>query len=288
VDANYREFLKLLKQIEAGNDKLLAALANDLERIILKDPNNSKAITKAIDRFIEAYMAYAVASATKVGDVAATGTAKMLIPKLTKAGATREAAKMAKFFKEYPEYVAKRFPIQPSMSDKKTFIQRVKRARTNYRNNIFSMVEQAVNDGTDPRKLAYQIRDYVLHDETMSERAYKYTRMKREKPSSYKYKGAPGGSVQYNAMRIVRTEMARTYRTATLDAFDGKPYSKGWNWVLSNRHGDADICNDWADASPYKKREDIPDGHPHDLCRVVAQVMSDDELVALMRKGVIK
>src|SRR4051812_34539884 len=105
------------------------------------------------------------------------------------------------------------------------------------------------------------IRDWVLQDVPSSERAAAYS-LRKDVPHTFKYKGSPGGSIQYNAMRIVRTEMARIYRNSTMDFYEGRPYTEGYDWILSNRHPKTDQCDRYHEESPYGRRQDVPESHP--------------------------
>lgn len=87
-----------------------------------------------------------------------------------------------------------------------------------------------------------------------------------------------GGSLDYQTMRIARTEINYTWRHATINIHEGMPYMRGWEWRLSNSHKTPDICDDWAAASPYKSKRDIPDGHPNCLCAILPILIDPNDL----------
>jgi hypothetical protein len=109
----------------------------------------------------------------------------------------------------------------------------------------------------------------------------------RDRASSYVYKGAPAGSVQYNSMRIVRTEMGSICRRSVTDFFDDRPYVEGYDWVLSNRHPKTDRCDRNKAGSPYSSQAQVPSTHPNCLCRLVARIMSQEKLKRLIASGEI-
>jgi hypothetical protein len=81
------------------------------------------------------------------------------------------------------------------------------------------------------------------------------------------------GSLNYNAIRVARTESAITMRESYMDANEDMPWVQGWYWVLSSAHEVTDECDDLADGSPYENRSEIEgEGHPNCMCSIVADI----------------
>jgi hypothetical protein len=80
------------------------------------------------------------------------------------------------------------------------------------------MAEQGVDQGVDPRKLASQIWKFVvMTPKNPASESYRQAAELRDRAGTYVYRGAPSGSIQYNSMRIARTEMASIYRRSVTD-----------------------------------------------------------------------
>ena len=98
---------------------------------------------------------------------------------------------------------------------------------------------------------------------------------------------AINAKMRYNAERIARTEMARSYGKGFFTAADGDPDALGWRLVLSDRHGVDDECDDWANADLYGMGPGVfPIGqgpeypiHPNCLC-LLETVYSNEFAVA--------
>lgn len=290
MNRDNRDFLRLLRELELSVDLQTRVLAQELIAIVLGpgDVRTKQVMAdRALSQFFSLYSSTVVDGAAAVAALQAAANDSMLIRRLRAAGAINEADRMHQLFAGYREEVRQRFPYQRNPVDKRTFVGRVGNIERGFRELVYDRLGDAVDAGADPRKVAFQLRDYVKPDLKLSGLAAQYSRELRNVPGSYVYLGAPGGSLQYNAMRIVRTEMARIYRQATVDFYEGRPYNEGYDWLLSNRHPHTDRCDGYADASPYKTKAEVPQSHPHCLCRVVARIMSLDKLEALVASGVI-
>jgi hypothetical protein len=128
-------------------------------------------------------------------------------------------------------------------------------ARRGFERLVYRTVQRGVDDGIDPRKLAFAIRDVVVMTPPRSgTEAYREAARLGNQASTYVYRGAPSGSIQYNNMLILRMEAAGIYRRSVTDFYEDRPYTEGFDWLLSNRHERTDKCNSNAAGSPYKAR----------------------------------
>lgn len=89
--------------------------------------------------------------------------------------------------------------------------------------------------------------------------------------------GRPMGSIDYNVFRIARTEINNSWRNATIKLNEGKRWVTGYRWNLSYSHPKQDICDDWA-IPVYKTEKELPDGHPHCMCYVTADMVDPSEI----------
>jgi len=126
-------------------------------------------------------------------------------------------------------------------------------------------VDQAVNSalgrGLSARELAKEVRDLIRPD-------------------------TPGG-VSYAAMRLARTEInaANKYASETDNA--EKPFVDSIEWKLSLTHPkkEKDICDRYAEDSPYPKDEVPATPHPQCLCYQVPKVLDEDEFIKNLQGG---
>jgi hypothetical protein len=293
VDPDNRDFLKLVRDTEAAITALLAALGARLVRIVTDKSRRGRGsqqdlINRAIQQYVDSYRAVVTDAVANAAGLQADKNAARLLPLLEEAGAQAERDFMDDRFKGYREEIRRRFPTQRHPEDLKTFEQRVTTVRRSFERLVYQTVQTGVDEGIDPRKLAFAIRDAVVMTppRTRTE-AYREAAKLRNQASTYVYRGAPSGSIQYNSMRIVRTEMAGIYRRSVTDFFEDRPYTEGFDWLLSNRHERTDKCNSNASGSPYKTRADLPSTHPNCLCRVVARILSQARLKALIASGAL-
>lgn len=80
-------------------------------------------------------------------------------------------------------------------------------------------------------------------------------------------------NIDYNALRLARTELTAAYGEATIAACKASPAVKKVRWVLSNTHPRADICDTYAnggDGHGYYDAKDCPlsPAHPNCLCTI--------------------
>jgi hypothetical protein len=89
---------------------------------------------------------------------------------------------------------------------------------------------------------------------------------------------AINAKMRYNAERIARTEMARSYGKGSLARMEKDPDAIGWRLVLSDRHPKDDICDTYAETDFYGMGPGVfPLGegpefplHPNCLCLMEA------------------
>lgn len=80
-------------------------------------------------------------------------------------------------------------------------------------------------------------------------------------------------NIDYNALRLARTELTAAYGEATIGAAKASPAIKKVRWVLSNTHPRTDICDAYAsggDGHGVYAAKDCPlsPAHPNCLCTI--------------------
>jgi hypothetical protein len=100
----------------------------------------------------------------------------------------------------------------------------------------------------------------------------------------------PGG-VAYAAMRLARTELNNAFHAEQVAVAESKPWVKGPKWNLSKSHPHDDDCDKLAKghskgcAPGVYRSDEVPDKpHPHCLCFLTYDVISEDAMVRLMRE----
>jgi hypothetical protein len=144
--------------------------------------------------------------------------------------------------------------------------------------SVINILTVGINKGYSAKQIAGDIANYIVKDNRKSwVSPYQWYRekfgFKRRIPN-----GIPPGSLQYNAVRIARTEINNTYRQATIDIHKNKPWVKGYEWVLSPSHPVEDICDAWADGGPYTYAEAHKLGHVHCMCHIEVVYKSKEEM----------
>lgn len=93
------------------------------------------------------------------------------------------------------------------------------------------------------------------------------------------------GGVSYAANRLARTEINNAYHAVAQQDMANKPWVTDVDWELSKSHPRPDVCNAYAQASPY-----VPDAvpakpHPQCFCYIVPRVVSNQEFLQGYRNG---
>lgn len=206
-----------------------------------------------------------------------------IIPKLAKAGLYSEAINFYNDVKLYAESTKARMMF--TKRGGQTLAVRIKTIQDGTEKTVRNIIANGVKDGKGSKAIAKDIAQYIKPvDDLTSIKPYDEYRKRFGRPKSFTPKGVPPGSVQYNSLRIARTESANVYRERAFDFYDDRQWVKGYRRVLSNRHPKTDECDTYA-KKIYAKREDVPGFHIQCLCDVQAVVMTEQELTQLLTGG---
>lgn len=141
------------------------------------------------------------------------------------------------------------------------------------------IIKVGVDEGKSAKQIASEIKNFIKKDDRKKwVSPFEWYRQ----ANGFKVNRQPildrrGGSLDYQTMRIARTEINYSWRQSTVLMHKDNPYMQGWEWRLSASHKEIDICDDYANASPYTDYRDIPDSHPNCLCSLVPIVKLPDE-----------
>lgn len=143
---------------------------------------------------------------------------------------------------------------------------------------IDMLLEQALAKGTSAVDLAKQLQGFLLPSQRgiMTNTPY-------------------GNAGSYAARRLARTEITRAHSMATMAAGVANPFVTKARYNLSKDHvADAgDPCEAFADESDAKggyDPADVPipggDSHPHCMCYITHDVISQEDAIAMIRDGI--
>lgn len=173
--------------------------------------------------------------------------------------------------------------------DLKTLTSRLKTVQDGSERVVRNIISVGMKEGKSSWQIAKEIEAYVIPNEN-GRRVAPWTITRRElgKPISYIPKGVPAGSVEYNAHRLARTEIAYAYQQAPYLAHKDKWYYNGTKWHLSRSHPKIDLCDEYAahdeglGIGVWRKPPKIP--HPHCLCFTTTVTVGTTEMLEWFEK----
>jgi hypothetical protein len=125
-----------------------------------------------------------------------------------------------------------------------------------YSEDILQLVNNGFINNLNPEILARQLDGFVLAD--------------RQVTTLTPY----GRALNFDSMRLARTEIIHAERAATKAAMDAAPWVTGLYWDGSD--GCEEFCQP-LNGNIYTSEDELPDPHPQCNCPVVEQVLSADE-----------
>lgn len=208
---------------------------------------------------------------------------EQFIPLLRAAGAGDAADSFKRELGNYVQDTIKRFRYR-TLGDK-DFGFRIKTIHEGTEKTVRNIVANGVKEGKSAKQIATDLEQYInpLAGKPKVQPWEQY-RKRFGRPKDFTPKDVNPGTLQYNALRIARTESAEVYRQATEDFYADKAWVKGFKWVLSNSHDHTDICDAYA-AQAWPKNTKRPFAHPMCLCDWVAVPYTQDEITKMMKQG---
>lgn len=165
---------------------------------------------------------------------------------------------------------------------------RIKNIQKGTEQTLRSIVKAGMRDGRSTWEIAKELEAYVKpNPKGLRVSPWSIARREQGKPISFIPKNVPAGSVEYNAMRIARTETAFTYQQAPYEAHKDKWYYQGVRWMLSPSHKHDDDCDVYASHNEgigkgvWRKPPRIP--HSHCFCVTAVVTVPAEEMVRMFK-----
>lgn len=267
-----RELLKLLRSAKADLDRQLSTILGDRigaqvrrEQLRLAQA----AIDRELDRIwrktqgiIETHAQSAATAA-----VAADGALDRVLRASGLSGAERAAigrslelqartAVQAALTRRFDTSGVSRIPLSERVYHSRQVIDR----------QVERLVNSALARGLSAREFASEVRQFIRPD-------------------------TPGGA-RYASMRLARTEINNSFHLAQKTDLAARPWVTGVKWNLSGSHPHTDICNAYADdnhanmgAGVYRKGDVPAKPHPHCLCFITPETVSEEQFVKNFKAG---
>ena len=159
-------------------------------------------------------------------------------------------------------------------TDGYAFSERIWNISNGFQNSIKRVISVGTAMGRDAIDIARDIEVYV--SEGREALAKRYGDLVKDEPG---WRTRIGRDVDYNALRLVRSEMYMAIQDSAVSAGRMTPSVTGYNWVRNTSEDWNCDCPDLEAGSPYQEDE-IPDyPHPSCLCQIVAVLMERQDFV---------
>ena len=126
-------------------------------------------------------------------------------------------------------------------------------------NRVGRIIDESLAMGRSAKEIAAEVRGFISPD-------------------------TPGG-VSYAAMRLARTEINNAYHDTVKEKMKKRPWVEGIDWNLSGSHPRHDICDEYAEKSPWDKAEVPSKPHPQCLCYITAALPSNEKFIDNLFEG---
>lgn len=186
----------------------------------------------------------------------------------------------------YPSEILKRITTRKPFDDGISMPYRFKSVFESGQKTVRNILDLGLKNRESSAAIASKIKEYIRPSESsplsVAPKAIQRERFGLSDDAEVRVRG---GSMDYNAIRIARTETQRTFRAAPEELNAGKAWVQGFQWNLSLAHPFEDTCDDIANADDEGLGEGVystvPDSHPNCICYVTTVLISNDELQQL-------
>lgn len=186
---------------------------------------------------------------------------------------------------QYTEGISDKIMFRKIFEDNITLTERIKRVQDGSTKTVRNIIAVGMEEGKSAVDIAKDVEQYVKPEEKLLRVSpYKWYRDRFPSFTAKNIKDIPPGSISYNSFLIARTETAYTYRNTTIALNKNKPWVIGYDWNLSRSHPEPDICDKWAEDSPYKPGH-LPSGHPNCICYTTAKYATEKDFEKYLNKG---
>lgn len=285
-----KRFLQAISDMDDEVQRLLGKLNSQYQQDIKDhtrgdDINDIEALLKKIAAATVVFAgAYAVLLKKYSGKVVAVNLESgsrvftPLIKQFPSVGA--EKIKISRLISSNEKNVQKILLNRKFPGTNKTVSQRIAGMSNGTVRTVRNIIFDAQNNGKGAFEIAKLIEGYVKPSAS-GIRVAPWTIARRVlgKPISYIPTGIPAGSVEYNAMRLARTETAFSYQQAANAWVDDEDfwYVTGVYWGLSRAHKKKDKCDEYHNHDEglgkgvWRRCPKIP--HPHCMCPTTPATM---------------
>jgi hypothetical protein len=252
------------------NEKVLQVKSSQISYIL---DQSAEAMGEVMSKYGRQALKYSVMSDVEMA-------ARTIIPKVSPTGWANYMDGVRKII----NITSKEYIEAKSIIDGGTIKEKLKTIKEGTQQNVDDIMKVGFSEGKSSWQIAKEIENYIDRDKR---KLWVTPNMiaKRAKgfPLSAPYTTKmPQGSVDYNALRIARTELMNNYRGKRIEATKGRDWVVGWRWVLSSSHPMRDICDEYAEHDEGLGKGVYSDegtillqGHPHCLCDVVTVTIYD-------------
>lgn len=298
VSKTRKEFIRVILDQENELDRLLIELQSKIDVLVKRKTENDKitdkdpvllGLTPLWKEFFDAYQNLLIEKNGKVAGVIAEAEKEALHKRFSKVQEITETQLLTAVvsFDKLTEGFARRYArnmlLRVFPLGKRIRVgQKIVSLRGQSLNVARSIVEVGIREGKSAKDIANDLEMYVRPlPRGFSVSPFQFIRdfLGRHRVIKIERGEVPRGSLSFNAFTIARTEINYTYRDALVQLHKNKPWVEGYRWNLSLSHPKKDICDLWAEGSPYDDDE-LPTGHPNCLCYLTIEFKDENKLLS--------
>lgn len=260
---------KLLRALATTDRHIARVYNNALERVLAAYQANRgiESLLEAIDEDFKGSILFddlrlEIENAISTGAAAGINFSEYVSLDVLRAAGIETAPMLKSFYFQRQRAVAACYA--KIYKDGLTISNRIWRISQETRDSMKAIVQVGV--GEDAVKVARALETYVNQGAAVT--SAKFPNMMRRMGSRIPQ------NIDYNALRLARTELTAAYGEATIASAKASPAIKKVRWVLSNTHPRTDICDQYAHGGEngdgiYNAGDcPISPAHPNCLCTI--------------------
>lgn len=288
-----KDYIRAAIVTEQDMQKLLDEWEGEMEKAVLDYSTSSgvndpagllEVLAGLTTAYIVAYSSLMDSGIANVSKVKANKVLEESLPLLRAVGDNIGAARFKSFMAKFDETVGKLWRNVPTGKYNLTFDDRLVALDLSSKKTISNIVNLGVKKQLTGQELQQILKDYV-NPKTNPAKPWDIARSLLGVSKSYVPPDVLAGSVQSNMYMLTRTVQAETWRNMTEYAYKDAQWVESYDWVLSSSHPRPDVCDEYADASPYTKNSNRPFSHGHCMCDWIANLRSIKELRAILEQS---
>ena len=187
--------------------------------------------------------------------------------------------------KSMPSKIVDEFATRIRYEDHRTTKHRLKTLKVGYTKTVRNIIDNGTADGKNAVDISRDI-EFFIKPELKGKRVSPYKYYRERHGVAKVPKDIFGGSVEYNSLRIARTEIATSRRETTVRSYSGLKSVRGFQWILSSSHPRPDVCDFFANHDEGLGRgvwkSPPASAHPNCFCNV-KRVMINQKVTAKIK-----